>query len=263
MKVTERFLLSLFITFIMISFSADAFAETPSEMIDNFYTARKFMRGTMLEIMASKGLSTAGRKTASEILYDYTVVETAEEQGSAAYAEVDVKFRSVEEGLRDRTEFWKLTRQDGRWIIDNVYIPLDWQLRRAVRPGSSLKEKVEAVAAFRYQYTVEDVPPGPPLVKCAAYIRRMDIGRAYYWADAAVRQTGSAEAYFYRGILGAALGRSSAGMRDLMTAIRKDRRYYYVLMQLVNSSKGGGGSRGGFSPESTTRIIQGGVGSLF
>ncbi len=251
--------LSLLLLFILSPLSLQA--ETPSEIIDIFYTSRKFLHGTALEIIGAGSLSSAGKRAAVDILYDYTVIEVATESRARAYAEVEVRLKSLEEGLRSRREFWKMSRADGRWAIDNIYTPLDWQIKKVCRPGSSLPERVEALAAFRFEYEVEDVPPGPPMTKCFAYIGRHDFSRAWYWADVEARQKSSAEAFFYRGLLSAALGRQDAAVRDVNMAIRLDRRYYYVLMQLLEASKGGGGS--GYTAEKRTRTMQGGVQSIF
>jgi hypothetical protein len=87
--------LSLLLLFILSPLSLQA--ETPSEIIDIFYTSRKFLHGTALEIIGAGSLSSAGKRAAVDILYDYTVIEVATESRARAYAEVEVRLKSLEE----------------------------------------------------------------------------------------------------------------------------------------------------------------------
>jgi hypothetical protein len=234
---------------------------SPDEIIDSFYTSRKFMKKTAIECLGSSRLSNAGMKATADVLYDYTVVEVTKSGNTLSYAEIDVKKRSVTAGIVTQKEFWKMAYRDGQWIIENIYTPEDWQMKKIFRSGSSLPEKVEALASFEFEYEVEDVPPGTPIQKAFAYASRRDFVKAYMWANISVNQKGDAESIFVRGLLSYALNRQKEGERDLKTAIQMDRKYYYILQNLINQSSSGGGSANVQGP--STRTVKGGVQSIF
>jgi hypothetical protein len=220
------------------------------------------MKKESLESMGYSQLSNAGKKAAEEVLYDYTLLELADAGSSVSYAEVEVKKRSITAGIYIQKEYWKMIKDGGRWVIKNIYTPEEWQVKKVFRPGSSLTEKVEALAAFEFEYQVEDVPPGTPIQKSFAYISRKDYNKALSWAAVSVNQKHDAESYFVRGILFLVLKRQTEGIRDVNTAIKMDRRYYAVLQNLINQSSGsGGGSAQQQDP--STKTMKGGVQSLF
>ena len=261
-----RRILYAFLSLILLSpVAAFAVNYPPDELIENFYTSRKMLHITALEIMGYGKLSSTGKKAAGEVLYDYTVIETATVDNSVSYAEVEVKKRSVDSGIRVQREYWKMVKDEGRWIIKNIYTPEEWQIKKAIRPGSSLPEKVEALASFEYEYEVveEEVPAGTPLEKTYAYLSRRDYVKALYWADVSVKSRHDAESYFVRGILNLINRNEEQGKSDIVTAIRMDERYYYVLQNLLNGSGGGSGSSGSSGGDSTTRTMKGNVKGLF
>lgn len=212
-------------------------ANSPSELIDRFYNCRKFMHIYAMEIAAGGSLSMSGHKATGDILFDYTVVEISIDPGTAAYAEIEVKSRTVGEGIQSRKEFWKMYRYYGVWRIDNIYTPQEWQIRKACRSGASLSERVEALASFRCTYEIDDVPAGTPVQKCVAYINRYDYEEAFFWAEKAVKEERSAEAYFLRGLLNYVYGRIDQANSDLNIAIRADGRYYFLLMRILSDSQ--------------------------
>lgn len=267
-KIQERYIMkpgviNIITIFFLFTISAQAVNYTPDELIENFYTSRRMLHTTALEIMGYGKLSSSGKKAAGEILYDYTVIETSTAGNAVSYAEVEVKKRSIDSGIRVQKEFWKMIKNEGRWVIKNIYTPEEWQIKKAVRPGSSLAEKVEALAAFEYEYEVTDVPAGTAIEKAYAYIQRNDYANALYWADVSVKQKGNAESFFVRGILNVILKNQKQGESDIVTAIRLDPRYYYVLQNLLSGSSGGGESGGGSSQDPSTRTMKGGVKGLF
>jgi hypothetical protein len=260
MRRIVSFLISVII---LSSLTAEAASYTPGELIENFYSSRRMMHKTALEILGYSKLSGTGKKAAEEVLYDYTVIETATVGNTASYAEVEIKKRVIDSGIRVQKEFWKMSKDEGRWIIRNIYTPEEWQIKKAVRPGSSLPEKVEALASFEYEYQVEDVPPGTPIQKAYAYISRRDYSKAFYWADLSVKQKSDAESYFVRGILNLVNKRQAEGQSDINRAIRMNPAYYYVLQSLINGSSSGGSGGTSGQQDSTVRTMKGGVKGLF
>ena len=259
----RQFIINIISIFFLSTLSAEAGNYSPDELIENFYTSRKMLHMTALEIMGYGKLSSTGKKAAEEILYDYTVIETATIENSVSYAEVEVKKRSIDSGIRVQREFWKMIKNEGRWVIRNIYTPEEWQVKKAIRAGSSLSEKVEALAAFEFEYEVEEVPPGTAIEKTYAYISRNDYVKALYWADISVKQKGNAESFFVRGILNVINKNQAQGESDIVTAIRLDPRYYSVLQNLLNGSSGGGESGGGTRQDPATRTMKGGVKGFF
>jgi len=247
---------------VLSALNANAVSYSPGELLENFYTSRKMMHKTALEIMGYSQLSGAGKRAAEEVLYDYTIIETATSGNSVSYAEVEIKKRSIESGIRVQKEFWKIIKIEGRWVIGNIYTPEDWQIKKAIRSGSSLPEKVEALASFEFEYQVEEVPPGTPIEKSYAYIKRRDYIKAFYWADYSVKQKSDAESYFVRGILHLSNKRQSEGQSDILRAIKLNPQYYYVLQNLTKGSSGGGDSTYN-AQDPTTRTMKGGVKGFF
>ncbi len=260
MRLIVPFTISLVVMSVSGAFAANL---SPDELIENFYSARRMMHKTALEILGYSELSGEGKKAAEEGIYDYTVIETATVDNVVSYAEVEVKKRSIDSGIRVQKEYWKMIKTEGRWVIKNIYTPEDWQLKQAVRPGSSLSEKVEALAAFEFEYEVEDVPPGTPLQKAYAYITRGDYVKALYWADVAVKQRHDAESYFIRGLLNLVNRRAEQGKSDILRAIEINPDYYYVLQDMINGSSGGSSSSTSDRSDSSTRTVKGNVKGLF
>jgi hypothetical protein len=246
---------------VLFGVSSEAAILSPNDLIENFYSSRKFMKKESLESMGYSQLSNAGKKAAEEFLYDYTVLELSDTGSSVSYAEVEVKKRSITTGIYVQKEYWKMIRDGGRWVIRNIYTPEEWQMKKVFRPGSSLPEKVEALASFEFEYQVEDVPPGTPIQKAYAYMTRKDFGKALNWASVSVDQKHDAESYFARGILFLVQNRQADGVRDINLAIKMDRRYYYVLQNLLNQKPGSGG--GSTPQDPASRTMKGGVQGLF
>lgn len=261
-RIMKGFVLIIISIIVSLTAGAHAVSYSPDELIENFYTSRRMLHMTALEIMGYGRLSTTGKKAAEEILFDYTVIETATIGNTVSYAEVEVKKRSIDSGIRVQKEFWKMVKEEGRWVIRNIYTPEEWQVKKAVRPGSSLAEKVEALAAFEFEYEVEEVPSGTAIEKAYVYIQRKDYVKALQWADVSVRQNGNAESFFVRGILNVINKNQKQGESDIVTAIRLDPRYYYVLQGLMSGSSGGGES-GATGQDPATRTMKGGVKGLF
>lgn len=254
----------LFLIILFAIFPLSGAVYSPEQLINNFYRSRKLHKKIILQSMSESGVtgnfSITGKRAADEFLYDYEIQELKITDNMTAYAHVSVKTRTLKKGIITTDEFWKIIRDDGRWVIDNIYIPRAWQMRSAVRKGSPLEDKVEAIARFEFEYEVESVPPGPPIKKCFAYIQRKNYTKAYYWADAAVKNTYSAQSFFIRGLLNLILGKKVRGRNDLMTAIRMDSRYAVLLRELLSGKQRGSLKNSG--PPSS-RIMKGKIGRWF
>jgi hypothetical protein len=262
MSFIRKIILTGFILTLFFPSLIFASTQTPEDLIEIFYSSRKFMRSTVIELLGQSQLSNTGKKSTDEVLYDYSVIEITSTSSSVSYAEVAVKKRSITTGIYSQKEYWKMVRDDGRWMIKNIYTPTESQTKNIFRPGSSLPEKVEALASYQFEYEVEDVPPGTPIQKAFAYIARRDLVKAFMWANISANQKHDAESFFVRGLLEYSLGRGKEGEKDIITAISMDRRYYYVLQNIINQSSGGGSTTGPVQSPST-RTMKGGIQSMF
>jgi hypothetical protein len=261
-QIMKRFIYFAILCSTLSYFPVYSAVQSPADLIENFYSSRKFMKKEHLENLGFSQLSNAGKRAAEEALYDYTVLEISDTGSSVSYAEVEIKKRSSDSGIIVQKEYWKMIKDDGRWVIKNIYTPEEWQTKKVFRPGSSLSERVEALALFEFEYQIEEVPPGTPLQKAYAYIARKEYNKALSWASVSVSQKKDAESFFLRGILNLVLKNQEQGVRDVNTAIKMDQRYYYVLQSLLNkSSNSSGGSVQTQDP--ATKTMKGGVQSLF
>ncbi|MBN1500008.1 MAG: hypothetical protein JW982_07630 [Spirochaetes bacterium] len=258
------------IFFISVYFSGSLYALNylPDQILERFYNARKFQQKTLQTVIAGKksddNITSNAEEISKELLYDYTVNETKLVSGRVFYAEVSVMTRTSKEGIRRRNEFWKIEKVDGKWEISNIFTPTSKQMKNLFRSGISLDEKVRILEKYEFEYQVEQVPPGTPFEKAIAYIQRNQLDKALYWLNVDVERRGSADSYFYRGIINVVLGNKNRGIADIQTAIKINPYYYYVLQDLLNGNSGGGDSQSSSSPASPGyTTMKGGVGKWF
>lgn len=246
--------------FWLLCFTAQAFAylQSPEELVDSFYEARRFQNKTKIILLTKQSRNRDFTKEGEELfktrIISYTVVELKTIGNTNAYALVEVKTSSVKEGIRNIREYWKMMREDGIWSIENIF-PNPDNLREFINPNWPLEKIVEKLIELdksykEYEVVVEVVVerlPADPIDRFNYFYRQKRYWEALTQADviiAIAKNTGNtwleAQATYFKGKILGFLG-DQAGKEyyvDLAMKINWDAVYYL-------KAGGGGGSDGG------------------
>ncbi|RPJ07102.1 MAG: hypothetical protein EHM28_08340 [Spirochaetaceae bacterium] len=252
---------------------------TPEEVIDAFYQGRMMQNTVKLELLArhdqERRFTREGATWLKKFLMSYTVSELKVKNISVAYARVEIKVKSVEDGIIDTIEYWKLEKKDGIWIIINIFFEPDESLRQYLHLGMSLDAFVEKLIELDSGfYTVEveeeyeDII-GTPLEKAAFFFvnrwkYKGNFRRSIEQLDLHIRNSQAsgnrfdyAFGYLIKGLFNNIYGEETGsewymneGIRLVNLSIAIDPDMKYVLYQLYYGESGGAGPS--YSPSRTT-----------
>ena len=251
---------------------------TPEEVIDALYGARMMQNTVKLELLArhdqARRITKTGAAWLEKFLISYTISELKVKAYSTAYARVELKVKSVADGLLDTVEYWKLEKRNGIWVIINIFFKPSEAIRRFLHQNMSLETLVEKLIELdqgSYMVEVEEEYEdivGTPFEKSVFFFNtrmkyRGNFRRAIEQIDihiAANRRSGNKFEYaaglLYKGLYYYFQGRDTGGkwymdegQRLINLSMAMDSRMYLVLRAALS----GGGKQSYNTSRATER----------
>ncbi|MBN1524109.1 MAG: hypothetical protein JW904_06500 [Spirochaetales bacterium] len=278
-----RRLFFVFCIFIFSAFSVSmlgALNRNPEEVIEAVYRARMQQNVTKLELLAmhdhERSITRSGKQWLDKFIMSYTVAEIKIKSFSHAYARVELKMKSVEFGLVNTAEYWKLEKKDGIWTIVNIFFEQTESIKAYLSPNMSLEAMIEKLIELDLTgYTVEVVEEyedieGTHMMRAAhffdqRYKYKGNFRRAVEQVNIHIAESRRipldlAWGYLLKGLMYYQYGKENnstwyqeEGYRQISLSIQTDPRPYYALM---NSDGSGGGLSYSTQKKTETRTEQ-------